>query len=302
MFSIGIDIGGTKIAVGVLNGFEILKSRRFDYIYSENIPGLVEFLARLINTLSDDYQVESVGIGSPGWVVDGVVREAVNLGITELNMRAELQALVRVPVQVENDARTALLGEFAKGSLKGCRNALMVTLGTGIGGAFLLDGRLYRGSFGCAGELGHVSVDVGGPRCSCGKRGCLELYASGITLASEARRIAREKDGALRRLCGGDVNALDGEAVFRASDAGDPDALKLLERYVDRLAHALLETAYLLDLDAIALGGGISAQEHYVIEPVRQRFDEAGSRCAVRRAALGNNAGIVGAAMLGKLG
>jgi glucokinase len=270
MASIGIDIGGTKIAVGVLNGFEIVYSMRFDYVYSDNIPGLVAFLARLINNLSDDYPMESAGIGSPGWVVDGVVREAVNLGITELNMRAEVQALVRIPVHVENDARTALLGEFAMGSLKGCLNALMVTLGTGIGGAFLLDGRLYRGSFGCAGELGHVSLDTGGPRCSCGKNGCLELYASGISLASEARRIARENDGTLRRLCGGNINALDGEAVFHAADAGDADALKLLERYVDRLAHALLETAYLMDLDSIALGGGISAQEHTVIEPIRQ--------------------------------
>lgn len=302
MFSIGIDIGGTKIAVGVLNGFEIVHYMRFDYVYSSDIPGLVAFLARVLNSLADDFPVESAGIGTPGWVVDGVVREAVNIGIGELDMRAEVQALARVPVYVENDARTALLGEFAKGSLKGARNALMVTLGTGIGGAFLLDGRLYRGSFGCAGEIGHVSVDADGPLCSCGKRGCLELYASGSSLAAEARLIAREKDGALRRLCGGDANALNGEAVFRAADEGDPDSAALLGRYVDKLAHALLETAYLMDLDAIALGGGISAQDRHVVEPLRQRFTGAGSRCAVRRAALGNNAGIVGAAMLGKMG
>jgi glucokinase len=300
--AIGIDIGGSKIAVGVVDGTEIVYYERHAYAFGPGAPGLPGFLAGAINSLSTDFAAEYAGIGSPGWVVDGVVREAVNIGIAEMDMREAVQALARVPVFVENDARTALLGEFSSGALSGCRNAMMLTLGTGIGGAFLLEGRLYRGSFGCAGEIGHVSVNPRGRRCSCGKRGCLELMSSASALVRGAKRSARKRDGMLHALCRGDIDAIDGQTVFSAAEANDADALALLRRYVDGLSHALLETAYLLDLDAIAIGGGISAQDRHLIEPLRRRFAGAGSKCDIRQAALGNNAGIIGAAMLGRLG
>lgn len=302
MSAIGIDIGGTKIAIGIVDDGKIIHYARHDFIYFTDTGGLIAFLTRMINGLAADFQVEYAGIGTPGWVVGGVVREAVNIGITELDMRKAVQACTSVPVLVENDARTALLGEFTCGAMQGCRNAMMVTLGTGIGGAFLLDGRLYRGSFGCAGEIGHVAVNPRGKRCSCGKRGCLELTASGMALARGAKRAARAKDGLLRALCRGDIDAVDGETVFRAAGENDADALALLRQYVEALSHALLETAYLLDLDAVVVGGGISAQHGHIIEPLRARFKAAGSPCGVRQAALGNNAGIIGAAMLGRLG
>ena len=304
MFTIGIDIGGSKIAVGLLEDDRIVCMERAGFAFFGDPKGLVDFLTGRINSLCGDFAVESAGVGTPGWVVGGVVSEAVNIGIDRLDLLSELKCRVPVPVFVENDARTALLGEAALGALAGCRNAMMVTLGTGIGGAFLLDGRLYRGSFGCAGEIGHVSFRENGRPCCCGKRGCLELTASASALVRQARKLASAGKGSdvLKGLCRGKRSEIDGETVFRAAKQGDRAVLAILDRYTAELAHALGEVAYLLDLEAIAVGGGISVEEKHLTGPLGRKLMASGSKCRVVPAALGNNAGVIGAAMLGKMG
>ena len=300
MPAIGIDIGGSKIALAVTDRADILHIEKYPFTHRDDPHGLTGFLADKIKRLCAQLSIDHAGVGTPGWVVDGIVREAVNLGIGEYDLQGHLRRQVPIPVYVENDARTALLGEARCGTLSGSRNAMMVTLGTGIGGAFWLDGRLYRGSFGCAGEIGHVSTSPKGALCSCGKRGCLEKTVSAAALVRRAAALARRSDGPLHRLCNGQPLRVDGEMIFRAAAQGDPAVARLLDRYIDELAHPLLETAYLLDLDAIAVGGGISAQHDMLIDPLRRRFAASGTRCRIDAAVLGNHAGLVGAALLGQ--
>lgn len=286
MAYLGIDIGGSKIAAGLTEGNRILCEETLENKYFGCPDQMVEAIAQCVEKLETSCCKNAVGIGvgCPGWVIDGVVYEAVNLGIKEFNLQKILQQRCRTPVRVENDARTALLCEKKYGALRSSINGAMITFGTGIGGALLLNGDLYCGSFGHAGEIGHMTIGSKEYFCGCGKWGCYELFGSVRALIALARKAG--------------IKADNGEEFFKEVTQENPVALSCLETYLDQAASGIIEVSMLLDLDTIAIGGAISVQKERFVSPLEKKVRAYCPHCRVITSAFGNHAGLIGAALL----
>lgn len=311
---IGVDVGGTKVLGVLLDGrHRVLDRARVPTPQSASddrggAPGeeVVEAVAQVIGLLGAPRGC-TLGVGAPGMVDhDGMVRFAPNLpGLTGVALRQLLVA--RFPhhqVAAGNDATCAARAEHLLGAGRGVDQLLMVTLGTGIGGAMIIEGRVVTGASGFAGEIGHMVVDPNGPPCTCGGRGCWERYASGTGLGRMARDAAAA--GLLPAavtLAGGDPEAVRGEHVTEAAGQGDPGALGVLEDVGWWLALGLSNLTAVLDPERIIIGGGLSGAGEALLEPARQAFGsqvEGGSRrpqVTIVGAKLGEEAGAVGAAL-----
>jgi len=321
--TLGIDVGGTKVlglALGA--GGDILTEVRVPSLTPPpgsppdgSGPPLIDILASvaegLRTGLPPDTEVTRVGVGAPGLVDnDGVLRFAPNLpGGTGLDVAGGLSARLGLVVVVDNDATCAAVGEWSHGAASGASNALMVTLGTGIGGGIVAGGRLLRGAWGFAGEIGHMVVDPTGPPCPCGKRGCWERFASGTGLGWRAREAAHA--GRLAhavRLAGGDPESVRGEHVTTSAATGDKGALAVLTEWGWWLALGLSNLAVVLDPSVIVLGGGMLHAVGFVFESVRASFAEMLEGAAYRPevrivpALLGERAGAIGAALVARQG
>ena len=222
-------------------------------------------------------------------------------------MQADLASATGRAVVVDNDANLAALAELQHGAAVGARTALMVTLGTGIGGGIVIDGRVYRGPNGFAGEIGHVTVERDGPICACGELGHWESIASGHALGRMARELVAEGRGAaILAAAGGDANAVSGEEVAAAARAGDAEAQRLLEHYADNIALGLADLANILDLERIVIAGGVVDMGALLLDPLRVAFvarlegTEHRPEIPILPAALGSRAGAVGAALLAR--
>lgn len=306
MSVVGVDIGGTKIlAVQLGDDGTILAEHRAS---TPDDPAAV--LDALADTVAALGPVHAVGVGAPG-LVDraGVLRFAPNLPhVVGLPIAPELRR--RFPgaaVAVDNDATCAGWAERVLGAGQGSDDVLMVTLGTGIGGGLIAGGRLLMGASGFAGEIGHMVVDVTGPPCPCGKRGCWERFASGSGLGRLGREAAEAGSAPrLTELAGGDPLAVRGEHVTVAAGEGDPDARVVVDRFAWWVALGLANLANVFDPECMILGGGLVADGPLFLAPVRKSFDElveaAQHRPAVRivLAQLGPRAGAVGAALLAR--
>jgi glucokinase len=249
--------------------------------------------------------VAGVGVGLPGSVNPplGVVNYANNLPVRDTPLARQLSDAAGLPVVIENDANCAALGEYVAGAAKGSRNSITVTLGTGIGGGIITEGRVYGGTFFAAGEIGHHVIAVGGERCSCGRLGCFEAYCSATGLIRVTRRaIEANPKGLMSEMVGGDLSLVNAKLPFDASRAGDKTAALVIERYEDYLAEGLTNLIHIFDPDVIVIGGGIGKQGENLLVPVRERVSRLvyGELLNTRivPAALGNDAGIVGAGML----
>lgn len=289
MPAVGVDVGGTKVlAVAVDDGGEVLGQKRVATPLSAE--SLLDAAAELVVALAPDERTP-VGVGLPGLVDrEGVLRFAPNLrGIVDLDVSGGLATrLGRKVAAVENDATCATWAEARLGAAAGFRHVVLATLGTGIGGGFVWNGRLERGTNGFAGELGHFVVDVDGPPCGCGKRGCWEQFASGT---------------ALGRLAAG-VGMGDGEQVTAAAARGDAAAASLMEEYARWVALGLVNVAAILDPELFVIGGGLVEAGPVLFDPLRRAFAalvEGGERhpaVEILPAALGERAGALGAALL----
>lgn len=311
--TIGVDLGGTK-CYGVVADAEgtILTERRLPTPSGED--AIIEVITSVVSELrrweSGGDPVTMVGVGVPGLVDNGgVLRFAPNLpGVFDLPVRAELEARVPgVEVRVENDATCAVWGERLFGAARESDHAVLVTLGTGIGGGLISDGRLMRGAHGFAGEIGHMVVDPNGPWCRCGARGCWERFASGTGLGNLAREAASAgKGGRMLELAGGDPEAVRGEHVTTAAAEGDADAHTVLRRFAWWLALGLANLANALDPDTFVIGGGLVEAGDIMLAPTREAFTdlvEAAARrpeVAIVPAQLGERAGAIGAANLSR--
>lgn len=285
MRAIGIDIGGTKIAAGLVDGGKIVKRHVISNRFFGEPQRMVAAIGKAIAKLrAADGDIAGIGVGCPGWVVDGKVYDAVNLGISQFPLADSLTEVSGLPTRAENDARTALLCERKYGALQESVNGATVTFGTGIGGALMMERRLYRGSFGCAGEIGHLTLSCSDEPCPCGKTGCFERTASVTALVQLAKRHGLEAE--------------DGLAVCALAKAGDAVANDVLQRYTDAAAKGVIELVMLLDLDTVAIGGAISRQRQLFVGPLRKKVNLLLPRCRVTPAAFANDAGIIGAAEL----
>jgi glucokinase len=314
--AIGIDIGGTKVAAGLVDtDGRVLQRARRETPHRSKSPQVVEdTIAEVIGELRDhnDYRdVMAVGIGAAGFVdaTQSSVLFAPHLSWRHEPLRDAMRRRVGLPVVVENDANAALWAETRFGAAQGEDAVVCVNLGTGIGGGVLLDGALYRGRFGVAGEFGHMQVVAGGHRCECGNRGCWEQYASGNALVREARELAAAASPVAHGLLDvvdGDASRLTGPLVTQAAKDGDPAAIELFEDVGRWLGVGLANLAAAFDPGLFVIGGGVSEAGELLLTPARDAFRRQltgrGFRPEARvvRAQLGNDAGLIGAADLAR--
>ncbi len=230
--TVGVDVGGTKIAGGVVDEQgNVLEQLRVESP-AQDPEAIEEAIAGLVARLSRRHQVTAVGVGAAGYIdsARSTVLFAPNIAWRDLDLRGELEARIDLPVVVENDANAAAWGEFRFGAGADVDDQVMVTVGTGVGGGLVLDGRLFRGAFGVAGELGHLRIEPGGRLCGCGNRGCWEQYASGTAMVRTARAEAAEGSMLARPLIerAGSVEAIDGPLITTAAQEGDAFAIDQL--------------------------------------------------------------------------
>jgi glucokinase len=311
--AVGIDIGGTKVAGGVVapDGTVLATARRPTPGSSvreteEAIVAVVEELAA-----GHDGELAGVGIGAAGWFdrTGDTVLFSPHLAWRNTSLRRDLAARIALPLWVGNDADAAAWAEYRYGAARGADLALMITLGTGIGGGIVMDGRLQRGAHGVAGEWGHMRVVPDGRLCACGNRGCWEQYASGNALGQTAREVARTSPAAAELLLqrvDGDSSRLTGEHVAHAARDGDPLALELVAEVGGWLGQGIADLAAVLDPGVVVIGGAVSALGELVLAPARARMQRAlpgrGFRPGpeIVAAELGPQAGLVGAADLAR--
>jgi glucokinase len=309
--TIGVDVGGTKVAAGVVDehGHIVEKLRRATPAASPERTAAV--IAEVVIELLARHDASAVGVGAAGFVdqARGAVAFAPNLAWRGEPLRSKVASMVGLPVTLENDGNASAWAEFRFGAARGHAHVVFVSVGTGIGAGFVLGSRLYRGRWGMAGEPGHVRVVPDGRLCGCGNRGCWEQYASGSALVTEARDLAMRSPGGARRLlqlAGGDPTAIGGPQVTEAAREGDPAALRCFSIVGTWLGQGLADLTAILDPGCVVVGGGVSEAGELLLGPARAAFDKALTGAGYRppvpiaRAALGADAGIVGAADLVK--
>ncbi|MFN8215001.1 MAG: ROK family protein [Solirubrobacterales bacterium] len=306
--TIGVDLGGTKMLVGVLAGTESLwESRERSTGQSED--ELVELLVREVREAREARPgVTAVGLGVPATIdhEKGIAVSAVNLPLNDLPLRDLVAERVGLPVVVDNDANVAAYAEYLFGAAKGLPNIVMLTIGTGIGGGLILGGRLYRGATGAGAELGHMVIQADGPPCqgNCPNHGCVESLASGTALGREGLAAAESNpDSEIgRRLAAGET--IDGRAVTEAALAGDRTAIGVFELIGGRLGVACASYANIFEPNAIVIGGGVIAAGDLLLEPARREVRERAlkpmNKTPVLAATMGNDAGMIGAAALAR--
>lgn len=300
----GVDIGGTTVKIGlfdvegnVLDKWEI--PTRTENDGEKILPDVADSIREKMKQMDKD-AIAGVGVGAPGPIdAAGVVHRAVNLGWKTFNVKETLEALINLPVRAGNDANVAALGEMWMGGGKGYKDLVVVTLGTGVGGGIIVDGRMISGSTGAAGEIGHIHVDdTETDVCNCGNKGCLEQFASatGITRLANKKLASTDMDSVLR---GGEVSA---KTVFDAVKARDPLAMEVADQFGKYLGDALAAVAGVVNPEAFVIGGGVSKAGEILIDYIRPHYEKSvfhGCREAkFALATLGNDAGIYGAAKL----
>jgi len=309
--AIGVDVGGTKVAAGVVDedGRIIAKLKRSTPAAS---PPLTErAIADVVTELLDGHEVTAIGLGAAGFVdaARATMLFAPNLAWRDEPLKQRVEERLGRAVVVENDANASAWAEARFGAARGYRDVMLVAVGTGIGAAIIIDGALYRGRWGIAGEPGHVRVVPDGRLCGCGNRGCWEQYASGNALVAEAREFAtRTPKGAMRllQLGGGVPEGISGPEITQAATEGDPAALRCFQTVGGWLGQGLADLAAVLDPACFVIGGGVSEAGDLLLDPARATFERAltgrGHRpfAEIRAAQLGENAGIVGAADLAR--
>lgn len=312
--SVGVDIGGTKILAGIVNAHgEILAQVRKETPRAD-ASGVLEVVSEAIaETIADvEATITGIGVGVAGPVDAGstTVLYAPNLQWADVPVAALLENAMGLPVLVENDGNAAAWGEARFGGGKGFRDVVTVTIGTGIGGGIVLGGELFRGSHGAAGEIGHMGAVADGLLCGCGRKGCWEQYASGNALVRDARAMATERLSEARVLLSlgdGTPEGVHGEHVTEAAKLGDPVAMEVLERLGVWLGRGLASLSAILDPQIFVIGGGACEASEFFLPRARSTLADRiiGKQHRpipeINVAALGNEAGIVGAADLARL-
>lgn len=311
MLTIGIDIGGTKIAGGVVDDQGTLSSpQRVDT--PKDSQGIEDAVVAMVKTLTALHpEVAAVGVAAAGFIDRdrSVVMYAANIAWRNEPLRERLEPRIGLPVTIENDANAAGWAEYRFGAGRGSRDMVMLTIGTGIGGAVVSAGKLNRGGFGSAGELGHIRFERGGLQCGCGQRGCIEQYASGRALQRVAGELADAGGiGENLALARESEGALHGQTISRLVTEGDPGAIEALRATTSALGEACGSIQAAFDPELYVIGGGVSQLGEVVLTPMREAYLSAlparGNRpgATFTIAELVNDAGVVGVADLAREG
>lgn len=309
--TIGVDVGGTKIAAGVVDadGRVLQESRAESPATSSAEIELT--IADLVAELRKEHEVEAIGVGAAGFIDQhrATVMFAPNLAWRDLDLKGDLERRIDLPVVVENDAAAAAWGEFTFGAAADSDDLLLVTVGTGVGGGIVLDGELYRGAFGVAAEIGHIRIERNGRLCGCGNFGCFEQYGSGSALVRGAREAASADPSyaaVVLAAAGGNVEQISGPMITEAALAADAFAIEQLATLGGWLGEGIATLVAVLDPGVVAIGGGVSAAGDLLLDPARESYRSQltgrGHRpeADFRLAQLGNKAGLIGAADLAR--
>lgn len=317
MYYLGVDVGGTNIAVGVVNENNAIVAKAS---HPTPVPcSEEEFCDAIVSVCNDAMEkagitladVPWVGVGCPGTVnrATGIIEFANNLYFKNFHLRDMLtERLGGKLVVLENDANAAAYGEFQAGALHGVDNGLAITLGTGVGGGIIIHHKVYSGSNYAGGELGHTVIVVDGRPCTCGRKGCWETYASATGLINTTKEYMEKapKTSSLWTIVDGDISKVNGRTAFDAMRAGDPIGKEVVDEYIKYLSVGLIDMVNIFQPDILCIGGGICNEGETLLAPVReyiyaqQYAMNSAKKVTIVKAQLGNDAGIIGAAMLGK--
>ncbi|NLW57058.1 MAG: ROK family protein [Firmicutes bacterium] len=316
MYYIGIDLGGTNIAAGLVDSCgRLLRKSSIPTQKERHYREILTDMALLARGLVEEAglslaAIQSIGVGAPGTpdVKNGVLIYNNNLGFKNVPVRTEIQKHLPLPVHLDNDANCAALAEGLVGAAKGASSSVTITLGTGIGSGVIINHQVYSGFNYAAAELGHMVIKFDGQVCTCGRRGCWEAYASATALIRQARAAAAaHPESLLLTLAEGDPANITAKTPFDAARQGDPFAASVVEQYFDYLAVGVSNIINIFQPEVIVLGGGIAQQGESLLSALQKRVareiytkdSEAMPATQLKEAVLGNDAGIVGAALLG---
>jgi glucokinase len=312
-YTIGVDVGGTKVLGGVVDEFGLVRKTARRDTPREGGAALTQAIADVAKELMGEFAVDSVGVSAAGFVSSDrkTMLATPNIaGWNGVDLDYELTSLIGLPVVIENDANAAAWGEARFGAGRGRRHMLMLTVGTGIGGGIVVNGELYRGAFGIAAEIGHIRVVPEGHLCGCGARGCFEQYGSGNALMRHAREaIAASPDIARNLLSRGDgtLEGLTGKAITDAARDGDAVALAAFNTTAQWLGAGIASLSVVLDPECVVIGGGVIDAGDILLNPTRAALEQAMPFAGkhpypeIIAAQLGNEAGLVGVADLARL-
>lgn len=310
---IGIDMGGMSVKFGLVNEEnriieKLVIPTRTDVPAKEMIQDMINAVKDLLDkagvNISD---CTGIGIASPGTVDDknGSILYSNNFGWENVAIIKQMQEALALPMAIANDADAAALGEVKAGAAKGSKSAILLTLGTGVGGGVILDGKIFHGPLNGGVEIGHMVIQAGGEPCTCGRKGCLETYASATALLRMARNAAKEHtDSVMNEMCGGNLDNMNGIIPFEAAAKGDTVAQEVIDTYEEYLAVGIANVINIFRPEMVILGGGVSAQKENLTKPLTEKVKEYcfggthGEIADIVVSELGNDAGIIGAANL----
>ncbi|MBR3953280.1 MAG: ROK family protein [Oscillospiraceae bacterium] len=313
-FSAAIDLGGTNIGIGIVSeeGELVFKTsvpvednKNPEALLTQMAEGTKQCIADSGREISD---IEFVGIGIPGLIKGpkGPVILAANINWHNVDAVGFLEEKIGLPVILGNDADCAAMGEYHAGAGKQYQSLIMITLGTGIGGGAVIDGKLFPGCNGFGGEYGHVPLVHNGVQCGCGKKGCFEVYGSANALKRETREMAEEHpESLIWEMCEGDLDNIGGRTAFDAAEQGDETGKAIVEQYINYLADGISGIINVFRPEVIILGGGVSNQGASLLDPLNEKVaklcvaSDTIEAPKVLKASLGNSAGIIGAGLLG---
>ena len=314
-YKVGIDLGGTNIVAGVVdNKYNIIAKAECKTAVPRPEAEICDSMAAVVKEALKKAKVKMedvahIGIGVPGAVnpETRVVETSPNLFFQNWEIAAMMEERLHKYVKVENDANAAALGEFLAGSAKGSKNAIAITLGTGVGGGIIIDGKIYSGSNYAGAELGHMVIVKDGNQCGCGRKGCWEAYASAtalINMTKEAIKNEKPEFSYMLNAVNGDLDQVNGKTAFDAMKDGDATGTEVVNKFISYLATGIINVINIFQPDVLCIGGGVSRQGETLLAPLRaiveqERFTKHNEKQTIICAAtLGNDAGIIGAAML----
>ncbi|MBE6541397.1 MAG: ROK family protein [Ruminococcaceae bacterium] len=320
MYYIGVDLGGTNIAIGIVNDkYEIVKKGSTPTKPERGADAIVEDMAILSKKLMSELgitidEIEYIGVATPGTAnsSSGIIEYANNIPFLNYPISAKLSALMEnKPVYIENDANAAAKAEAIAGVAAGSPISVMITLGTGVGGGVIIDGKVYSGFNFAGAELGHIVIEKDGRPCSCGRKGCWEAYSSATGLVNitkdrilEARAAGRKTS--MEDMIGGDLAKVSARTAFTAMKQGDELAAEVVDEYISYLACGIANIINIFQPNILSIGGGVCNEGEYLTKPLGEKvwsevYSRQGTpRTQIKIAQLGNDAGIIGAAVLGK--
>lgn len=315
-YYIGVDLGGTNIAIGIVDeNYNIIAKKSTPTNCPRSAEAIADDIAKTIFELLGEAnilpsQVAWVGIGTPGSVnsQSGIIERAHNLGFCNTPLKKLVEERVNIQCYIENDANAAAYGEFLAGAAKGTNDAVCVTIGTGIGGGVIINKKIYTGSNFCGAELGHTVIEINGKQCNCGRKGCMERYCSATALIEQTKdKMLENKDSLMWQEVNGNIENVSGRTSFDAMKKGDKAAKEVVDKFVEYLACGCTNFINIFQPDVLLIGGGVSKERDALLNPLkemiaRDSFDKNPEKATkILAATLGNDAGIIGAALLGLL-